>query len=293
FKIINDFQPQIIMNHQRNLLSNLYLAFFFYNKVKIYYEHGGNLLSQGSKVTRLFYKLFSWQYRMILTNSNLVKQKIQALKIPDEDKVNVLYLGIDVDKYRKKERNEGFYAKLGLDQKKKIIGAVGRMVEQKGWDDFLSVANEIQLLDQNYQFLIIGDGPLRSELEAKSKEMSLSVMFLGNREDVQDLLQIFDLFMMTSKSEPFGLTVLEALAAEVPIVGYYVDGMGEIFDHGGGGVLLKERNPQKLAQTVIDIFAEEGRLRTFSQEGKKNVECNFDIKTTIRNLEKYYLQLVQ
>jgi glycosyltransferase involved in cell wall biosynthesis len=103
---------------------------------------------------------------------------------------------------------------------------------------------------------------------------------------------MFDVFMCTSRWEPFGIAVLEAMAAEIPVVGFAVDGIREIVEKGGGAVLIEGRDYDTLARTVIRLLDDPQASRQLAAQGLANVKSNFDIRTNIKVLENVYTALV-
>jgi glycosyltransferase involved in cell wall biosynthesis len=153
------------------------------------------------------------------------------------------------------------------------------------------VAAELAKLCQSCRFVVIGEGQKRKEYERMARDRHVDVMFLGERLDVPVLLSIFDLFLFTSKWEPFGIVLLEAMAAAVPVVGYSVPGMQEIANRGGA-VLIQERAPQILARTAMGILSDRKQYVELQRAGLANVRANFDVRKRILELESLYVKLL-
>lgn len=288
-KVIKDINPDIIHNHQRNILANMIIMLFRRVK-KIYFEHGGHLMSGGSFATSLFYLLFAARYQIVMTNSNYVCDKMKTFKTLVNKEILVFYIGVHVEMYRQERNKSGIKKEIGLMPGHKIVGIVGRLVEQKGIDDFIKVAAKIQKVNKLCQFVVVGDGPLQKPLEQLALQLHVKIKFLGDRSDVPQLMSAFDLFMITSKWEPFGIVVLEALASRVPVVGFSVEGMKEIFE-AGGGILVEKRNMQELADTVLEVLNDENKREQLIEEGYKIVTNKFNFKNRIKYLEEIYKKI--
>jgi glycosyltransferase involved in cell wall biosynthesis len=193
--------------------------------------------------------------------------------------------------YKNSGKKKKLKAKFGISETDNVIGTVCRLVEAKGVDDFIKVAREVQGMRQNIVFLVIGEGEKRKALEKMAVDFGVDIRFLGDRSDVSDLLSIFDIFLFTSKWESFGITVLEAMAAKVPVVGFAVGGAREIMDMGGGA-LLEERNYKKLATLIVEVLEDRVTYERLSAQGYANVMKNFHIKKSIELLEKKYMALL-
>lgn len=290
-KIMNKVKPDIIHNHCRNYLINIFVLCF--TKIgKIYFEHGGNLIGNKPKREIIFYNYFARFYDSILANSDYVRQRIIKLDRVNPRKVKTLYISIDSKKYEKNRVKEKLKRELDIQVDNKIIGTVGRLVAEKGIDDFIRVASEVLKLCNNCSFIVVGDGYKRSELEIFASSCNVEVNFLGDRSDISELLNLFDVFLFTSKWEAFGIAVLEAMASKVPVVGFAVGGTKEIFEKGGGGVLVEERDCRKLAEVVVDLLSDQEKYSKFSNEGRQNAMVNFDVRKNIKYLEKEYDSII-
>lgn len=294
--VIGKTKPDIVTIHSRNYFIPL-LLLFFPNIRKSCFEHGGrldgNISKRETKIYRHFYNWFVRFYPLILTNSDYMKNKIVEVTKIKPQKIRVYYYGIDVNKYENDSANSSLKAKIDIPGSHRVFGMVGRLAEQKGVDDFIKIASEIQKLSSQCSFVVIGDGPLRANFEKMAMEYKVDIKFLGDRQDVPELLSVFDVFIFTSRWEPFGIVVLEAFAAKVPIVGFSVPGMKEIIEKGGGGILIKGRDHCKVAKIAVDLLEDRKRYSELSDEGYFNVWKNFSVQKTIKILEEEYSLLLE
>jgi len=130
---------------------------------------------------------------------------------------------------------------------------VARLVPGKGLECFLRIAARIRGARSDVRFLIVGDGPLRRDLERLAETLGLraAVVFTGHRTDVPDLMQAMDLFVLPSLfGEGLPMVVLEAMAAGVPVVATRVEGIPETIRDGRDGVLAKPGDPEDLARAI-------------------------------------------
>ena len=286
-RVISQTKPHIINTHNRNYIANI-IVLLFSRIPKVHFEHGGHLIGENPKREIVFYNCFGRFYDLILANSNYVKDKIMKLTKVNPQKIKTFYIGIDPEKYKIHITNNMLKVQLGIPEGNKIVGMVGRLVELKGVDDFMKVASEINKIYEKCSFVIVGDGYLRPSLEQISIDYNFKIKFLGDRSDVPNLLNMFDIFLITSKWESFGIVVLEAMAAKVPVVGFAVPGMKEIIEKGGGGILIKDRNHRKCAEIIINLLEDKNKYNKLSDQGHTNVIDNFDIRKNIKNLETEY-----
>jgi glycosyltransferase involved in cell wall biosynthesis len=289
-KVIHEFRPHVIHSHVRNYLTNL-LIFLSSNTPKLYFEHGGDLIGANPWRDVLFYKIFCRFFDLILTNSDYVRNKIVQYCDVNLEMIATFRIGIDPQMYKNSGEKKRLKAKFGISEMNNVIGTVCRLVEAKGVDDFIKVAREVQRMRQDIVFLIVGDGEKRATLEKMAVQYDVDIRFLGDRLDVSDLLSIFDIFLFTSKWESFGITVLEAMAAKVPVVGFAVGGAREIIDMGGG-VLLEKRDHKKLAELAVEVLEDRTIYERLSAQGYANLVENFHIERSIELLEREYVALL-
>jgi|GEM_PF-6261669 len=291
-KVISSIRPHIIHNHGRNYLSNILIS-FFHNIPKIYFEHGGDLIGDNPKRDELFYSLFGRFYDLILVNSDYVKDRVMNLQNVKLPIIKTCYIGIDVEKYKNRVDRRKMKLQLGIPEKNSIIGTVCRLVEQKGVDDFIKVASEINKLCNSCSFVVVGEGYKRSELEDIANTHNITIHFLGDRPDVPALLSLFDIFLFTPKQESFGIVILEALAAKVPVLTFPVGGVREIFARCGGGIMIEQRNHRQLAETAVELLHDRELYSRMSRSGYVHVKKFFDIRKTMRNLEREYTNVAK
>lgn len=152
--------------------------------------------------------------------------------------------------------NERGKKKLGLAHNVRIIGTITRLYEQKGNRYLLLAAAQVLKLFHDVVFVIVGDGPLRGELEKLSAELGIerNVVFTGFRNDVREALGTFDIAVQASLWEGTPLTLLEALAMGKAVVATNVDGMGEILEEGKNALLVNPGDPNGLAAKIIYLL---------------------------------------
>ncbi len=142
--------------------------------------------------------------------------------------------------------------------------------------------------------LIAGGGSLRSELETAVTDLNLSasVQFIGNRQDVAAILSVCDLFVLPSLWEGFPNVILEAMAAGTPIVATTVDGVPELIENGETGLLAPPADSQALAQAIAQMIQNQGKAAAMAQGARQVVQTTFSIERTVTQIEALYQQLL-
>jgi glycosyltransferase involved in cell wall biosynthesis len=147
--------------------------------------------------------------------------------------------------------------RLGLDPNAFVVGGIGRLHHQKGWDVLCAAAPVVRARRPDLEIVVVGDGPLSEEL--RQAPGADSVRFLGYMADASSLLGAFDLLVVPSRYEGFGLVALEGMSAGVPIVASRVNGLVEVI--GDSGRHVPAEAPAALADAILELAADQG-LRT-------------------------------
>jgi L-malate glycosyltransferase len=139
------------------------------------------------------------------------------------------------------------------------------------------------------KLLFVGDGPERSTAEDLARELGVcdDVRFVGKQEQMEDILAIADLFLLTSEYESFGLAALEAMAAGVPVISTNAGGLSEINVHGETGYMSAVGDIESMSKQAIDILKDEETLKAFKERAATYAR-KFDIHNIIPMYEKLY-----
>jgi glycosyltransferase involved in cell wall biosynthesis len=162
------------------------------------------------------------------------------------------------------------------DRARPLLVAVGRLKAPK---DFVTLVRALGLLRPgSFDALIVGEGPDRPMLEDEVRRLGLEdrVRFAGERHDVPDLLAAADAFVLSSFSEGLPVSVLEAMAAKLPVVASRVGGMPEVVLDGVTGLLVEPGDPEKLAAALDRIVADRDLRRSLGIAGRSFAESHFD-----------------
>ena len=137
---------------------------------------------------------------------------------------------------------------------------------------------------------VAGDGPARQELQALASELRLNghVRFLGFRRDVRTLPPSAGLFVLCSLSEGLAISILEAMAAGLPVVATDVGGNGEVVRHGETGLLVPPQDPVALAGTVDALLADPDRRRAYGAAGRRDVAARFSWPAVVERVLAAY-----
>ena len=184
-------------------------------------------------------------------------------------------------------------ANLGLHDQGPVIGTVCRLEEPvKGVSLLIEAVAQLaaQRPALNVQLLVVGEGPAGAALRAQAERLHLGdrVVFAGLRRDVERLLPLMDVFVLPSQYEGFGIALIEAMAAGLPVIGTDVGGVPEIITHQQTGLLVPPGDAQALA-TAIERFLLDGALaQAMAKAGQRDVCSRFSLDRAVSQHETLY-----
>jgi N-acetyl-alpha-D-glucosaminyl L-malate synthase BshA len=144
------------------------------------------------------------------------------------------------------------------------------------------------------KLILVGDGPERSNCEYLCRELHLNdhVKFLGKQAELVELLSAADVFLIPSQSESFGLSALEAMACEVPVISSSVGGLPELVVHGETGYIAEIGDIERMAKYAIELLSNDTRWEMFAKAGRKRAIENFDIDKIVNLYERHYERIL-
>lgn len=227
---------------------------------------------------------------LIVANSEAVKKDVVHQENVEPSKVRVIYNGVDPALYDV-PADPVFKASLRIPERAMVVGVIANLIHYKGHRFFLQACEEVKGRIPEARFLLIGDGPLRGELERLAKELHLEeeVLFLGTRRDIPQLLSLMDVAVLPSLEEGFPNAVLEAMAAARPVVASRVGGVPEAVIHGETGLLVPPEEPGALAEAILELLDHPNRAITMGQAARLRIEKEFTLGAFLRQTETLYL----
>jgi glycosyltransferase involved in cell wall biosynthesis len=174
------------------------------------------------------------------------------------------------------------------------VGMVARMnAHYKNHAGFLRITAEVGKRVPEAEFVLVGDGPLRPELEKQAADLGVAdrVVFLGDRRDIPAVLASLDVAVLTSDSESLSNVILEAMAARLPVVAYDVGGNAELLNIERG-VLVAAGNESDFSAGIVRLLSDADLRRRQGDNGRKFVEENFSLDRVRRRYEDLYATLL-
>lgn len=222
----------------------------------------------------------------IITVSNDIKDHlIKNEKIPPE-KIYVIKNGIEINQKHTSKNVE-------TDKKEIVLGCAARLSREKGHSYLLRAFKTAKTKIPNLKLLLAGEGIMRVPLEKLAQELEIShdVRFLGLIDDMNNFFTRIDIFILPSLQEGIPLALLEAMAAEKPIIATAVGGIPEVIDNGSDGILISAADEHELKSAIISAIQNEERRKEMAHNARNKIIENFSLAKTINQLETLYYRL--
>lgn len=252
--------------------------------------HFGNYPNYNKKYMMLE-KLFWRIPDRLISVGNVQKRTIQeTYKIPD-NRILTAWNGVDEKAAIPDPQITGRFT----DMNKVIVGSISTLIEQKGLMDLLDVAASLKKRCANFIFIVVGDGPLRKELELKRRSLGLedTVFFLGWVQNADTtILPIFDIFIQTSHWEAMSMVLLEAMAAGKPIVTTNVGENRHIIDNGINGLIIEPKNTENMVAGIEKLISAPELRGAIGLEAKKKWNKQFTSNIMTKNYEDIYISVM-
>lgn len=216
-----------------------------------------------------------WMVDKVIAVSSDIEQIL--VRTYGADRVTCIHNGIDLEKVCVTTPRADKRKEWHIDDRAIVIGTVGRLAPVKG---HLLLLEAFRILSQSYQnvvLLLVGDGPLRVQLESEANRMGLggSVIFSGHQEQSYDLINMMDFFVLPSLYEGIPMVLLEALALRRPVIATRVGGIPEVVSHGDSGALVNPTNAGDLAKAIRSLIEDSSKSVAFGVAGRIRVESEF------------------
>jgi glycosyltransferase involved in cell wall biosynthesis len=229
----------------------------------------------------------------VIAVSHAVAAALRDQCIFQPDKIVCIHNGIDVDRFDQ-SRAAVEPRQPGTD-KKQLVGMIGHLAPIKGQEDFIRAAAAVCSSRDDVEFIIAGEDKSRSGNNRRQLESLIDELGLGRRislvgwvDDVAALLATLDLFVSPSRSEPFGLSIVEAMAAGVPVIATRSEGALEIIDDEQNGRLVPIADPDALATAIDQLLSDFEECERLSENARRVVRERFSLGRMLDATEQVY-----
>ncbi|GAB6182654.1 glycosyltransferase family 4 protein [Thermodesulfovibrio hydrogeniphilus] len=237
---------------------------------------------------RVFNKILSYFSDYLIAVSEAVASDIVKYDWIKHSKVKVIYNGISVEKFKIAFDKREIRKKFNLSTDKIIIGTVGRLHPAKGQEYLIKAVADIK----NVTIVIAGEGELKDYLKNIANKYNVELILLGNldNEEIPYFLKSIDIFCFPSLWEGLPLAVIEAMAAELPIVASDIPSLVGIL--GDCALYFPAKDVENLRKILLSVINSEDKRKELSTKAKMRVE-NFSIKNVVRKYESLFLETLR
>ena len=228
--------------------------------------------------------------RVVAVSENLKEFLVEKIRINPSD-ISVIWNGVDVKNYFPSDEEKTRRLKHELGLHGIIIGAIGNLYPVKGHIHLIRAARFIADQFDEASFVVIGKSTdYQNTLLEEVERLCLTdrFRFLGFRDDIPQLMQMFDIFVLPSMEETLSIATLEALASSKPVVATRCGGPEEIITNGNNGFLVPPGNPEELADKILVLIKNPRLRREFGEEGLRSVREKFTSEAMFDNYKRLY-----
>lgn len=232
----------------------------------------------------------------VIVVSSALSELAEKLYPPTARKLHLIPNGIDVDSLHAtslsvRNDKQAVLKKFGLTVSSDfLIGTVTRIIREKGVFELVEAFDEIAKTMPNTRLLIIGDGPAREELilEISRLHVASKIHLLGWIRNAAYLMGIFDVFVLPSWSEGMPISIMEAMAAGVPVIASNVGGIPELISDGVTGSLVPARDSKRLAKAILDLLNNPKKRQQFGQAAYETISARFKQDAMVNQIAEIY-----
>jgi glycosyltransferase involved in cell wall biosynthesis len=231
---------------------------------------------------------------VVVTRRDIAKGLDAGIGRPDQ--YHLIRSAISLDRFDPAQVDgQAARADLGLPLDAPVLGNVGRFSPQKNPLDWIRVAGKVAHAAPDCQFLLVGDGPLRPQVEAALAEEGIAgrTILTGLRRDVPRMLAAMDVFLLTSLWEGLPRVIPQAMSMEVPVVANRADGTAEAIAHGETGYLCDPADLDAHAAYCLELLRHPERRREIGRRGRTWATREFDVRHMVAQIAKLYDTLIE
>lgn len=233
--------------------------------------------------------------RVITLSATLKRELSEVYHVAPPDQIEVIPLGFDLGRLATLKRHEGsFRAQYHIPDSAPLVGIVGRLVPIKNHDLFLQAARIVHEQLSDAFFVIVGDGERRAELVELVQTLGLAdcVRFTSWIADVPPIYSALDALVLSSNNEGLPVSLIEAMAAGVPVVSTKVGGVPDLLDGGRFGAVMPPGDTQGMAAAIIRALTDPAAQAT-AEEARAITLQRYDIRHSVAQTDALYRRLVQ
>jgi glycosyltransferase involved in cell wall biosynthesis len=298
-RLIKRYNPDIVYAHSSKAGAIARVADIGLKNHCLYNPHGWAFNMRCSAKKEAMYtaieKIAAPFCDKIICISDAEKQSALDKKICREDKLQVIFNGVDIEAYENGIHGTVKRKDLNIPEDAFVVGMVGRISQQKAPDVFVKMAKQVKDEIPNAHFIIVGNGNQEDEIRkyAKDNGFSDSLHITGWVDDPMSYVELFDVACLLSRWEGFGLVLPEYMMAGKPIVATRVDAIPNIICNNENGLLVDADDPISASEAVLRIYSDERFKSTLIKAGRETVNKKYDIRRVSEESAKMFEELTR
>lgn len=291
---IKAFNPDIIHTHtaKAGFLGRIASLLTFKRQIKVHTFHGHLLHGYFGKfktsLVILSERLLARFTDKLVAVGSQVRDELLAVKIGSFEKFKIIGPGLEI---RKLPERVSSLKSFGLVENKFFVTWIGRAVPVKAPHRILDLAKECALRELRIQFVIVGEGPLLSDLKSLAKKEDLPINFLGWQSDIEKILSFSDLVLLTSENEGTPVALIQAQMAGVPVLTPDVGSASEVLKNNQSGFCL-EYSVKDFADKIELLAGDLGMKTSFGAIGRAFALDNFSVNRLVSDHAELYRELI-
>lgn len=233
----------------------------------------------------------------VIINAEAIKKDLLRRGYRAE-RLTVIPNGIDSERFRVPRSGESVRRELGIPLRAPVVGVLSRLMKTKGLEYFIQAAALIAARVPDVRFLIVGDTKVKQEYREELKRLTIKlglqnrVVFAGFRLDVPELLAALSISVLPSLGEGLSNSLLESMAAGLPVVATRVGGNPEIVEDGVNGLLVEPADAEALARAICQLLENRTLAKNLGQAGRRLVFTRYSIEQAVATTERLYHSLL-
>lgn len=297
--LIKKYNPDIVYAHSSKAGAIARVADIGLKNCCVYNPHGWAFNMRCSAKKKMMYtvieKVAALFCDKIICISDAEKKSALDKKICREDKLQVIFNGVDIEAYENGVHGAVRRKDLSIPEDAFVVGMVGRISPQKAPDVFIKMAKMVKDKISNAHFIIVGNGSQELEIKqyAENNGFVDNLHITGWVDDPMSYIELFDIACLLSRWEGFGLVLPEYMMAEKPIVATCVDAIPNIVRNEENGLLVEVDNAAEASEAVIRLYRNAKFKQNLVIQGIKDVHSKFDAQRVAKEHEKLFEELVR
>jgi glycosyltransferase involved in cell wall biosynthesis len=233
------------------------------------------------------------RYEVVISVSDDLHRRCRELGVP-RDRSILIENGIDTRQFARSRRREEAKRDLGIPEERLVIGAIGRLSEEKGFDLLIQSVDRLLLSGLDVELFIAGEGDQHDRLAAMIRTLGREdrIHIAGFVSEPIALYEALDVFALSSLREGLPNVVLEAMAMEVPVVATRVAGVPRLIEHEENGLLVEVGDTDQLGSTIARLLADGALRDRLGEAGRRTVESRFSFERRMERIGEIYDELL-